>query len=132
MAKITVELVKYDMDKTKKRKRSNFVVDSKSEEAIISKLEKIHKGEKVQAIHEVVWGEQEVDEDDNYEKFTGMIKFYDDVKGFGFIRPDEDMEDLFFHASALNGQFVSDEDIVEFEIGSVTKGEIAVRVKRVD
>jgi hypothetical protein len=56
MAKATVELVKYDMDKTKKRKRANFSVADKTEEAVIAKLEKIHKGEKVETIHEIVWG----------------------------------------------------------------------------
>jgi CspA family cold shock protein len=138
MAKITVELVKYDMDKTKKRKRKDFLVSDKSEEAVIEKLEKIHKGEKVQAIHEIVWGEpelveaQEHDQDEEAEVFTGMVKFYDDVKGFGFIKPDADMDDLFFHASALNGEHISDEDIVEFEIGSGKQGEIAIRIQLLD
>lgn len=135
MAQITVELVKYDMDKTKKRKRKNFLVSDKSEEAIIEKLEKIHKGEKVQAIHEVVWGEQEAIEesdqeaDQDVEVFTGVIKFYDDVKGFGFIKADADIDDLFFHASSLNGEHVEDGDEVDFEIGSGNKGEIAIRVQ---
>ena len=128
MATFKVELVKYDMDKTKKRKRANFVEDSKSEQSIIDKLERIHKGEKVQTIHEVVWGEELQDKNANVEKFTGVIKFFEHTKGFGFIQPDADMDDLFFHASSLGGEEVYDQDLVEFEIGEGPKGAVAINV----
>ena len=70
MENIRVELVKYDMDKTKKRKRANFNVNERTEAAIITKLERIHKGEKVLVIHEIIWAAdktQKVDDqnDDN-------------------------------------------------------------------
>lgn len=94
--KIIVELVKYDMDKTKKRKRADFLVDSKTERAVIQRLEKIHKGEKVQMINELVWAEPDLDEDFEIETIRGTVKFFDEVKGFGFIAPDDDMDDLFF------------------------------------
>ena len=128
MADILVELVKYDMDKTKKRKRANFTVESRSEEAIIKKLEKIHKGEKVQAIHEVVWAEQSLNDDDIVETLTGVVKFFDKVKGFGFIQPDEKMDDLFFHASALESEAIEDASIVEFEKSKGPKGAIAIKI----
>jgi len=41
MPKVKVELVKYDTEKTKKRKRENLLVDAKTEQAVIAKLEKI-------------------------------------------------------------------------------------------
>ena len=132
MAKITVELVKYDMDKTKKRKRANFIVDSKSEVAIIDKLERIHKGEKVQAIHEIVWGEEEFTPSHDVEYVTGKVKFFDEEKGFGFIRADIDIEDLFFHASALGGEVVYDNDLVEFEVSDGPKGPIAINIRAFD
>ena len=141
MAKITVELVKYDMDKTKKRKRANFIVGDKTEEAIIDKLERIHKGEKVEAIHEVVWGEEEEIkeqperkkvEKEPGEKVTGVVKFFDHEKGFGFIKPDVNMDDLFFHATALDGKDIYDEDAVEFEVGEGPKGKIAVKIKYIE
>lgn len=132
MAKITVELVRYDMDKTKKRKRKNFVVDTKSKNAVIEKLEKIHKGEKVQAVHEIVWGDEEVDHRQDRETYTGIIKFYDDVKEFGFIQPDEDIDDLFFHMSALKGQKVCENDYVEFEIGVSAKGDVAIHIQLIE
>jgi cold shock CspA family protein len=136
MAKIMVELVKYDTAKTKKRKRANLLVDSKNEEAVIAKLEKIHKGDKIQVIHEVIWGEQvaikEKPEVEAKPLYTGEIKFYDEVKEFGFIKPDGDMDDLFFHSSALGGVVVYEHDIVDFEISEGPKGTIAIRIQIID
>lgn len=132
MAKIVVELVKYDMDKTTKRKRKNLIVDAKTEAAIVSKLERIHKGEKLVAIHEVVWAEPVLDEDFEVESIRGTVKFFDDVKGFGFIDPDDDMDDLFFHKSALGGVKIHDGDIVRFEVSEGPKGPIAIKIQLMD
>ena len=43
--------------KTKKRKRANLIVSAKTKAAVIEKLEMIHKGDKVESITEIVWGE---------------------------------------------------------------------------
>lgn len=32
---------------------------------------------------------------------TGIVKMYNDTKGFGFIKPEEDGDDFFFHISAV-------------------------------
>ncbi len=132
MTKIIVEFVKYDTKKTKKRKRANLTVEAKNEESVIYKLEKIHKGDKVQTIHEIVWGEDQFDEKDFATVITGTVKFFDAEKGFGFIKPDVDMDDLFFHVSALGGKTVHDQDVVQFERSEGPKGIIAIHIKLVD
>jgi len=124
--KVTVELVKYDMDKTKKRKRSNLIVESKTEQAVMAKLEKIHKGEKVQAIHEIVWGAEELE---GNEVLKGIVKFFDVEKGFGFIQPDIDMDDLFFHITSIGALELTDNAPVEFEVSEGPKGLVATKIK---
>ena len=96
MKKIKVQLVKYDMNKTKNRKRKDMLVDGQSEHAVITQLERIHKGEKVIKIHEIIWDESSVDEVVKSQKkeimgrMYGVVKFYNSEKAFGFIQPDEE------------------------------------------
>ena len=99
MPKVKVELVKYDTEKTKKRKRENLLVDAKTEQAVIAKLEKIHKGDKIKEIAEIIWGSEIATKEDMGHVVTGTIKFYNEEKGFGFIKPDIEMKDVFFHAT---------------------------------
>jgi cold shock CspA family protein len=131
MSEIKVELVKYDTKKTKKRKRANLIVSAKTEAAVIEKLEKIDKGDQVESIHEIVWGEAIVKSKKGPEGtvYRGMVKFFDEEKGYGFIQPDEDEEDLFFHATALNGERLYEDDLVEFQMSVGPKGPIAIHIK---
>ncbi|MBY0412615.1 MAG: cold shock domain-containing protein [Bdellovibrionales bacterium] len=62
----------------------------------------------------------------------GTVKFYSVEKGFGFIAPDAEMEDLFFPASSLGGITVFESDFVQFEISEGPKGPVAVRIKVID
>ena len=129
MAKINVELVKYDTEKTKNRKRKNLLVDEKSEESVIAKLEKIHKGDKVKEVFEITWGEEVAPKVNPGVVLTGRVKFFEEPKGFGFIAPDDGKGDLFFHASALGDGKVSDHDRVEFEVSEGPKGLAAIHIK---
>ena len=131
MTKINVELVKYDTEKTTKRKRANLEVEYKSENAVIERLERIHKGDRIKTIHEIVWGEEVKEEEAQAELFVGHVKFFEEEKGFGFIEPEEDIDDLFFHASALGGACLFKDDFVEFEISESAKGPVAIRIKRI-
>lgn len=131
MSKVKVEFVKYDMSKTTNRKRKDMLVDNRSEKAVITQLERIHKGEKVVKIHEIIWGEAQIKEDQG-DFFLGTVKFFNPEKGFGFIRPDEEMEDLFFHKTACAEGVPNDGDTVAFQISEGPKGLSAIRVRIVE
>lgn len=48
---------------------------------------------------------------------TGVVKFYDAVKGYGFIMPADGTKDVFFHQSALEEvKHVSTGHEVEFTL----------------
>ena len=132
MTKIKVELVKYDTGKTSKRKRANLLVDSKNEEAVIKQLTRIHKGDAIKTIHEIIWSEEAEPEKKIANIITGRVKFYDEEKGYGFIEPDVSMADLFFHTTALAGETLYEGDVVEFEISEGPKGLIAIHIKLLD
>jgi len=38
---------------------------------------------------------------------TGTVKFYNDQKGFGFIRPDHGDKDIYIHVTALERASIS-------------------------
>ena len=57
---------------------------------------------------------------------TGKVKFFNDVKGFGFITPDDGGSDIFVHVSAVERGTLSDEDKVSYEIGEGNRGPCAV------
>lgn len=62
---------------------------------------------------------------------TGVVKFFNDEKGFGFITPDDGGDDLFVHTSAVQGGMLNDNDKVEYEIGEGRKGPCAVDVRKI-
>ncbi len=59
---------------------------------------------------------------------TGVVKFYDAKKGFGFIKVDGTDEDVFVHMSGLLDR-INDNDRVTFSIEQGKKGLNAVNVK---
>ncbi len=61
---------------------------------------------------------------------TGKVTFFNDSKGFGFIRDLDSQEKIFFHVHGLL-EDVMENDKVTFEIERGFKGLNAVRVKKV-
>ncbi|MEX1099313.1 MAG: cold-shock protein [Bacteriovoracaceae bacterium] len=60
---------------------------------------------------------------------NGIVKFFNDVKGFGFITPDNGGTDLFVHVSAVSMGTLNNDDKVSFEIGEGQRGPCAVNVQ---
>ncbi|MBU2913151.1 MULTISPECIES: cold-shock protein [Reichenbachiella] len=58
----------------------------------------------------------------------GVIKFFNDSKGFGFIKSDEGGNDIFVHTSGLVDE-VRENDKVEFDVEEGRRGLNAVNVK---
>lgn len=58
----------------------------------------------------------------------GTVKFFNETKGFGFIKPNNGGEDIFVHVSGLIDE-VRENDRVTFEVQNGRKGLNAVNVK---
>ena len=58
----------------------------------------------------------------------GVISFYNESKGFGFIRDLDNKQSVFFHVNNLLEE-VKENNIVSFEIGKGPKGPTALNVK---
>ena len=65
---------------------------------------------------------------------SGIVKWFNDAKGFGFIAPDEGGEDLFAHFSAIEIEgfkTLKEGQKVTFEVVTGPKGKQAAHIKPV-
>ncbi|GGI17354.1 MAG: cold-shock protein [Oxalicibacterium faecigallinarum] len=65
---------------------------------------------------------------------TGIVKWFNDSKGFGFITPDEGGEDLFAHFSAIQStgfKSLQENQRVSFEVTSGPKGKQASNIQAI-
>ena len=63
---------------------------------------------------------------------TGIVKWFNDAKGFGFIKPDSGGEDLFAHFSQIEGKgfrSLAENQRVEFEVTQGQKGPQASKIR---
>lgn len=65
------------------------------------------------------------------QKINGIVKFFNESKGFGFIKHDNSSDETFVHVSGLKDQ-VKQDDRVEFEVQNGRKGLNAINVKKVN
>lgn len=65
---------------------------------------------------------------------TGTVKWFNEVKGFGFITPDEGERDCFVHHSAIQAEgfrTLAEGDRVEYEMEEGEKGPSAKNVTKI-
>jgi len=65
------------------------------------------------------------------DKTTGTVKFFNDEKGFGFIKHDAGNTETFVHSSGLSDK-IKEGDRVEFDLQNGKKGLNAVNVKLIN
>ena len=58
----------------------------------------------------------------------GTVKFFNNTKGFGFIKPSDSSEDIFVHSSGLIDE-IRENDQVEYDVEKGKKGLNAVNVR---
>ncbi|MDO5356414.1 MAG: cold-shock protein [Conchiformibius sp.] len=64
---------------------------------------------------------------------TGIVKWFNDAKGFGFITPDEGGEDLFAHFSSINMEgfkTLKEGQKVSFDVTEGPKGKQAANIQK--
>lgn len=64
---------------------------------------------------------------------TGIVKWFNNAKGYGFVQPDNREEDVFVHFSSIEMdgyKTLKEGQKVEFEVNHGPKGLHAARVQR--
>ena len=61
----------------------------------------------------------------------GTVKWFNDSKGFGFITPEDNSDDLFVHHTEIQSEgyaSLKENQEVEYEVGEGRKGPCATKV----
>jgi Cold shock proteins len=66
---------------------------------------------------------------------SGIVKWFNDQKGYGFVTPDGGGEDLFAHFSAITGsgfKTLKENQRVDFDVTTGPKGKQASNIRPID
>ena len=66
----------------------------------------------------------------NFYTMQGTVKFFNETKGFGFIKPSDSQTDIFVHVSGLIDE-IRENDEVTYDEERGKKGMNAVNVTRI-
>lgn len=70
-------------------------------------------------------------EDENYDPVRrGIVSFFNESKGFGFIKDSDTKESLFVHINNVEGE-IKEGNVVSYESERGLKGPVAIKVKQV-
>jgi CspA family cold shock protein len=67
------------------------------------------------------------------DRKTGVVKWFNGQKGYGFVTPDDGSQDVFVHHSAILGEGYKDldeGDRIEFNVEAGEKGPKAAQVTK--
>jgi cold shock protein len=63
---------------------------------------------------------------------SGMVKWFNAEKGFGFISPDDGSREIFAHCSEIAGKgyrSLEENQKVQYEVGQGAKGPVAQNIR---
>ena len=67
----------------------------------------------------------------NTSIYTGVVKFFNIPKGYGFIIEDGTNEEYFFHVSGMRDRVLQKNELVSYEIETTDRGKKAVNIKTI-